>query len=352
MINFRDFTKEYIYVDGVKELQKKFLEAANCAIEISVKHIEKSEKFVEGYTNKEVGKIINNPYELFIDFCEEQPENALKGYFVLEHKIHRFLIFTIDIALLFPQTNHYNFTNESHNGLCYSEIENLRNRQAKIIIQFYFGLDDKKNLVCRKRTIDFCQRRALHTLKRMGYIYELYDDIGEPFTIPKEVDKLKIIDFPTHLKKTYNMVATFAPYTQKECYCALFAEDNEAIKVLRWFPKNRAEVIKKRNIELWYKMVAEHLNTIDYEGKDKYVKINEQCKKEFGLEEFAGDTFFELGCVNDINVKELYDFMIKNNSRILFAKIEDLEINILGGVKLFIESEFSYPLCLSNIEIL
>ena len=78
MINFRDFTKEYIYVDGVKELQKKFLEAANCAFEISVKHIEKSDKFVEGYTNKEVGKIINNPYELFIDFCEEQPENALQ----------------------------------------------------------------------------------------------------------------------------------------------------------------------------------------------------------------------------------------------------------------------------------
>ena len=49
---------------------------------------------------------------------------------------------------------------------------------------------------------------------------------------------------------------------------------------------------------------------------------------------------------------KLYDFMIKNNSRILFAKIEDLEIIILGGVKFFIESEFCYPLCLSNIEIL
>ena len=99
-------------------------------------------------------------------------------------------------------------------------------------------------------------------------------------------------------------------------------------------------------------MVAEHLNTIDFEGKDKHVKINEQRKKEIGIEEFAGDTFFELGCVNDINAKELYDFMIKNNSRILFAKIEDLEIIILGGVKLFTESEFSYPLCLSYIEIL
>ena len=352
MINFRDFTKEYIYVDGVKELQKKFLEAANCAFEISVKHIEKSDKFVEGYTNKEVGKIINNPYELFIDFCEEQPENALKGYFVLEHKIHRFLIFTIDIALLFPQTNHYNFTNESHNGLCYSEIENLKNRQAKIIIQFYFGLDSKKNLVCRKRTIDFCQRRALHTLKRMGYIYELYDDIGEPFTIPKEVDKLKIIDFPTHLKKKYNMVATFAPYTQKECYCALFAEDNEAIKVLRWFPKSRTEIMKKRYAEQSYKTFDKIYKEIDFDGKDLCVRENELYKKNFLLEEFAGDTFFELGCVNDINVKELYDFMIKNNSRILFAKIEDLEIIILGGVKFFIESEFCYPLCLSNIEIL
>ena len=91
---------------------------------------------------------------------------------------------------------------------------------------------------------------------------------------------------------------------------------------------------------------------IDFDGKDLCVRENELYKKNFLLEEFAGDTFFELGCVNDINVKELYDFMIKNNSRILFAKIEDLEIIILGGVKFFIESEFCYPLCLSNIEIL
>lgn len=346
-----DFTKDYIYVDGVEELQKKFLEAANCALDISTRYVEKSDKFAENYTNKEVGKI-TNPYELFIDFCEVQPENAVKGYFVFERKIHRFIIFTIDYALLFPQTNHNRFSNESHDGLHYSEIENLKAKQAKIIIQFHFGLDDKKNLICRKRAIDFCQRRALHTYNRMGYTYELYDDIGEPFAIPKEVDKLKIIDCPAYLKKDYNLVTTFAPYSQKECYCALFAENNEAIKVLRWFPKSRTEIIKKRYEEQSYKTFAKIYKEIDFDGKDSFIKENELYKKKFWLEEFSGDTFFELGYVKDTNVKELYDFMIKNDSRILFAKKNELKINILGGIKFFTENDFNFPLCLSNIDIL
>ena len=61
--------------------------------------------------------------------------------------------------------------------------------------------------------------------------------------------------------------------------------------------------------------------------------------------------FFELGYISKDENAKLHEFMVENESRILFGKIKENKIAIIGGVNIFSEYEFSYPLCIANIPL-
>lgn len=63
------------------------------------------------------------------------------------------------------------------------------------------------------------------------------------------------------------------------------------------------------------------------------------------------DVFFELGYISKDENAKLHEFMVENDSRILFGKIKENKIAIIGGLNIFSENDFSYPLCIANIPL-
>lgn len=81
--------------------------------------------------------------------------------------------------------------------------------------------------------------------------------------------------------------------------------------------------------------------------------MNKECKVDqlMGLEPNGGDLFFEWGYISRTENSELHDFMVDKKSRLLFGKVADKKISIMGGVKTFKTNSLKYPRCLYNIKL-
>lgn len=286
-----------IYIDGVKKLIAQFHDAYQRAKELSESLVGKS-----------------NHCTIMVDFSEKHPDNKIKGYFVFNRTILRFLPIIFDIALLFPMKDHR--SNKVLKGILYKEIIEKKRNGKPVIIHF-------RNTSI-KEFLPIISIRDLEVLVKSNS-FKL-DDLGNPVYEFPDIDCISIIDIPNNfLKRNYTLVGKqyYAPYSiDNEVYCVLFAEidniyDSHAIKVLRWLPA-------KKGVEI-----------------DQLI----------GLAPDGGDVFFEMGYISRQENSELHTFMSENDSRILFGKIKDSQITLLGGVKIFLSNEFKYPKCLYNIRL-
>ncbi len=295
------------YVDGVEKLHRRFFEIAKNAYKLSFKYISKLEDNTSPPNSRSL--------YIWVDFTEEQPENALRAYFVFEGIIHRFLSVEFDCSLLFPVRNYEK--KETYSGVTYNKIQYLKNNKKCVLIRFSKPLVNDENDMPLLRCIPFSDSSLSRRIK---------DDIGRPYYSFSDINALSIIDIPSSLfNKEYAMVREehYAPLTtSEECYCVLYAEiDNEhdlnAIKVLRWFPRSRRE----RNDNLLINDIKWH------------------------------DVFFELGYICSQENLLLHSFMTENDSRLLFAKKTGSSIKLMGTIKIFLSNDLNYPSCISNIKV-
>ena len=296
------------YVDGVVKLHELLSSACQEAYGIA-------KKCVPNLSEKSC-RVLN----IFVDFGEEQPDNALKGYFVFDKILFRFLTITFDYALLFPANDHVMFDSYRSKGITFSEIENMIKAKSPYCFSFspFHGDEGTPKL--------FRFIKAYSLTEKDSIFYPIKDEIGCPFTSLEKIEELCLIDVPQRFSSVqYTLVGKqyYAPYsTDKESYCVLYAEkDNEhdcnAIKVLRWFPVSR------------------------------------QCALDAGFFEEVnwGDVFYELGYISRHENAELHSFMLSNKSPLLFAKKLGDKISIIGGAKIFFSNDFSYPACLLKIPV-
>ena len=294
------------YVDGVVKLHMQLYEAYKKAIHIS---------------NLAIGIPLPKQMEqfyIFIDAREEQPLNKLKGYFMFNNIIHRFLSVTFDMALLFPVCNHGAGEIETLKGISYKEIEEWKSNRKLVRLTFR-AVHDETNKIFHRILPAIMDVQSPYLINRI-------DDIGFPVYSFSDISCIKMIDVPDKfIERTYTLVGQqyYAPYMKsEETYCVLLAEldneyDNKAIKVLRWLP----------------------------------VRKSTEVDQLIGLAPNGGDIFFEMGYISRQENNELHAFMVDNNSRLLFAKCHERQITILGGVKIFQCNDFKYPKCLYNIKL-
>lgn len=257
-------------------------------------------------------------FSIFVDFSESQPLDRVRGYFMIKNTILRFLPIEFDKALLFPVHNHGGGDFKLSKGMTAQELEEAAKKRSIVSLHFYpLSFIDNITLFGIKPHYLFPQDKT--------EISKL-DDIGKPYFSFTDIKELAVIDLPlTLLSKHFTLVGThrYAPFTTNtEIECILFAQlnyesDANAIKVLRWIPE-------EKGVEL---------------------------DQILGIAPNGGDIFFELGYVSCQGNSDLYTYMIKNNSRILFGKIKDNLISIMGGVKIFQTNNLKYPKCLYNLSL-
>lgn len=299
--------------NGVLKLHNDFEKAVKQALEISLKYIPKEDAYLKRITNK----TLSLQGCLLVDFSEEQPQNALTGYFVFGGRnniVHRFLSLTLEYHFFSPVID-CRQDKALNKGVNISEIENMIAAQKPVIFRYspiISTLDSEQILFGTTAHTDIEARRIIPK-----------DDVGMPFCSFKDVDELCLKDIPaTFLEQEYTVVGTYhyAPYTtSEEAYCVLFAQldnpyDDHAIKLLRWFPQPKSFGVSQK-----------------------------KC--------FWGDVFYEMGYVSRNENTELHNFMTENKSRILFGKKTGNKVALIGSVKMFSRENFNFPKCLSNIEI-
>lgn len=344
------------YIDGIKNLHAQLESAWKEAYRVSSMYIPLTQ-------NKSDLGLKRKTFNVFVDFDEQQPDNALKGYFTFERTIIRFASVVFDYALLFPICDHSGWDKkENRKGITYAEILDMKRNRNKVLLKFSPKEDSRVNY-----PLYVTEYRTFSSLSR-------FDDIGKPFCSFDDIKSLKVIDLPENLRKvSYALVGKhyYAPYsTNKEIYCVLFAQSNnehneKAIKVLRWFPKSRTEAVNERNEvekintelqrqENILNRIPEIMCAVDpristlQKTKAKIQKLKEIITNRNS----HGDMFFELGYIARDENCELHRFMIDNSSRLLFGKIENDQISLLGGIKIFYNNDFNFPASLINIPII
>ena len=324
----RDITP--VYVDGIIQLHQQFYKACSDALKTASEVTPIPQEVVERIRS-------TRRFNVYVDPADSQPENKIKGYFMFGKKIYRFLSITFDYALLYPVRNH------NHDGFKKNNIPPLSERHrmtTPYIIYFtaikYRNLTETRTEEIPENEIYFNARIRksdndclLLPLNERTFSTNFIDDIGKPFHKFPDISNLSLCDVPTEfINAKYSLVGKqyYAPRTTQEpFYCVLYAEtenehDQNAIKVLRWFPG-------KKGTEL---------------------------DKELGLGnpgEQGSDYFFELGHISRQENSDLHQFMVNSGSQLLFAKCEDNKISIIGGIKDFQTNDFKFPLCLYNIPI-
>lgn len=304
------FFTNHEYVDGVVKLHELLSSSCQEAYEIA-------KKCVPNLPDRQ-SKGVN----VYVDFREEQPENALKGYFVFGRILFRFLTITFDYALLFPANDHVAFDSFKSTGICFSEIEDMKRKKTPICFIFRTLPTDlgTPKLYRTIKGYPLTKKEGILTCK----FYPI-DEIGCPYTSFDEIEELHLIDVPQNLSSVqYTLVGKdyYAPYsTDKEAFCVLYAMkynefDCNAIKVLRWFPVSRQCVLDATHEDVNW-----------------------------------GDIFYELGYISRHENAELHSFMLSNKSPLLFAKKLGDKISIIGGAKIFFSNDFSYPACLLKIPV-
>lgn len=208
----------------------------------------------------------------------------------------------------------------------FHQDETSRNRKCgahkiKNITSLFEILDNNEPILITPKWQDFENLQYctfIITPCAKSSFFRISDELGELINIYDYVDTIRCVDIP-FVGNTYNLVGVnyHAEKTAKNrIECILLAEtnnqyDDNAIKILRWFPK---------------------LKNCDSKN--------------------LSDHFFDLGYISRNENSELHKFMIENDSRVLFGHIENSIITIDGGINMFLNSEISFPKPLLNIEIL
>lgn len=300
------------YIDGVIQLHQQLYTSYQKAYEVAKKCVP---NIRDGFERIQT-------IQIFVDFNKEQPENALKGFFVFAGTVFRFLTITFDIALLF-RANAHNNENPSA-GLTYLDVEKMRSNRLPICFSFCYiiGDDSSPKMFRRIRAVSVIEDSPLYP---HGKFNPIRDDIGLPFYSFEDIQELQLKKLPQRfcsVEYTLKGKDYYAPYSiTEEAYCVLYAQtnneyDSNAIKVCRWFP------------------------------------IDKQTGCDIVLEDRNwGDCFFEWGYISREENEELHTFMMQNNSRMLFGKIKEDKITLLGGVDYFVRHDFHYPICLHKIPV-
>lgn len=252
---------------------------------------------------------------ILVDFNEEQTTEKLKGYFVFDYMIHRFLPVSFDTALLFPIHNKGGGDIATRSGITYSEIKKCAN-EGKVMLYHLTKICFDDTPLYSTGELDILS--SIHADK--------LDDIGMPIYSFPDIDYLSLCEVPTKFTENkYKLVGKnyYAPYTtQEKISCVLFAQlDNEydtnAIKVLRWFPATKG------------------------------VEIDQKL----GFEPNGGDAFFELGYISRTENEDLHSFMVENHSRLLLGECVNDTVTIIGSIKMFQTNNLKYPMSLYKIKI-
>jgi hypothetical protein len=342
------------YVDGILKLHAQLDEACKVAYDYSRKYFMNLDLTEPNHEERK--------YQLFIDFSESQPSNAVKGYFVFNKTIHRFLSINLDYAVFFPVRDHSGEDDATkREGITISKMLEFQRNRKRVIVTLSRKTDSrisKPLYVASANDID-------------SYPFERndIDDIGNPYYSFPDVKRLKTDELPKALRiTTFSLVGKqfYAPLsTNIECYCVLFAQmDNEydtnAIKVLRWFPVKRSEAEDRRRKLIQAK---DQLTQLRDRGDDISLRYNfrilDQRKKEVqelenivkGLDSLHGHCFFELGHISRNENADLHKFMVENDTRLLFGTLKCGQVSLMGGVRIFFSNDFDYPLSLFKISI-
>lgn len=345
------------YIDGVKALHEKLNKASIEAYKIA------SSILPLTMTEKEFFEK-DNSFKIYVDSSKckslSKFEGYIEGYFIFGNYICRFLPVSIEPATLFPVRDLTNWDKDNRKGLSAIDITKLG------ISDSILSFSPKSN------------SRVSYPLYyiSMSEVTNVIDDIGLPYTNFNDIESIKIIDIPQKIiNKTYSLVGTryYAPLsnTVNNCYCVLFAElnnqyDSNAIKVLRWLPQLRADKISQHNEVIFATRtllnIESRIKRYEKQLQNDYIpsiythlknaKLKQQeLNKKISESNNIGDIFFEMGHISRLDNSELHKFMIENDSRLLFGKIKNENISIIGGISSFISSEFYFPRCLTCLKI-
>lgn len=312
MLKFQTNILPYEFLDGVENLHRQLYEAE--------RHTSSIIYNLMGGRKPRKEDVMR--FQIFVDFSEPQPKDRIRGYFMYRTKILRFLPIEFDIAVLFPVSNYGENDFKLSEGIYFKDIQSAKDKKQKIFIWFI----PLTTLESETKKIIYNIEMREGPLRKPCKFEEKIDDIGLPFYNFSDINQLAIKDIPLHflnLQFTLKRKEFYAPYTTKrEIHCILFAEldnpyDEKAIKVLRWLPMTR---------EKWF---------------DTHLLDNND----------SADVFFELGYVSENENQELHDFMVSSSSRLLFGKVKDNIITIIGGIKMFFSKDLNYPNCLFNIPV-
>lgn len=300
------------YIDGVIQLHEQLFTSYQKAYEIA-------KKCVPNLTDRfERIQTIN----VFVDFREEQNDNSLKGYFVFAGTIFRFLTVTFDCALMFRAHDHGDVNHSS--GLTFSDVEEMKSYRLPMCFSFSYIIGDDSSPKMFRR-IRAQSAKDDSPIFQHGMVNPIRDDIGLPFYSYNDIQELRLKKFPQRLcSKEFTLRGKdyYAPFsTTEEAYCMLFAQtdneyDSNAIKVCRWLP------------------------------------IDKQTRFDSILDDiYWGDCFFEWGYISRDENEELHSLMMQNSSRLLFGKIKEDKISLLGGIEYFKNHDVNYPKCLYKIPV-
>lgn len=353
------------YIDGVKNLHEKLNKFFIDANRIASMVIPLSESDKKHYD-------VDNSFRVYVDSSKCEVASDIKGYYIYGRYICRFLPVSIEPAALFPVRDLSGWDDkDKRRGLAAADI---------------LGMPIADEVLCFRHKTDSRVSYPLFNITELassfiqeGEAHKTLDDIGMPYYDFSDVNALKIVEnIPSHfLESTYPLVGIkyYAPFTKsnQECFCVLFAElnnqyDTNAIKVLRWFPYKRDEaisqntemakaemalsrvqhqIIKLTDLMLEYSGHIDHSDVSLRSAKSREAKY----KKILSDKKYIGDIFFELGHIAREHNSELHQFMVDNDSRLLFGKIKNNSITIIGGVSMFRTSDYKLPSCLTSLNI-
>lgn len=353
------------YIDGVKALHGKLNKFFVDAKRIASMVIPLSELDKQRYN-------VDHSFRIYVDSSQCGTATDIKGYYIYGKYICRFLPVTIEPAALFPVRDLSGWDDkDNRKGLTAADI---------------LGIPLGDEILCFRYISNSRVSYPLFDITEMepSFVqeceaYKTLDDIGVPYFDFSDINSLKVIEnIPSHfLESTYSLVGIkyYAPFTKssQECFCVLFAElnnphDTNAIKVLRWFPYNRDEAIVhsteiqkaevalsrvQRQIVKMTDLMLEwsgHIDNYDV-GLINAKSRESKYKKILSEKKYLGDTFFELGYIAKEQNTTLHKFMVENDSRLLFGKVINNSITIMGGVSMFRNYDYKLPSCLTGLNI-
>ena len=176
----------------------------------------------------------------------------------------------------------------------------------------FIVLKINKVIISTKKDSD----QLFYSFEKIKYNNLKVDELGKlsyDFENLNKLTNIKLLKSISNSQYSFKGSLFSAPKANvKEADCILFAQegnsfDPNAIRVLRWFPATKKEQIKH-------------------------------------------DGFYEYGYIAKSENSVLHKFMTEKGSRILFAKLSNCKIKVIGGIEVFVGNgkfkEYIFPSCL------